>query len=178
VERLPLDPGPAELIVEPPDRPAVRKTLSLVAGRHLRLEVRLAPESRPVTPTSRPIEKDPKPRTAPGDGRLQRGLWLTGWATAAAGAASLITSVIFWRLAQSRFDTLESECGADPCPPEHAGTLDEGRRYQLATNATLGLGIGLAATGAALLTYSLLLKRRARLALSSDGSSLLATWSF
>jgi hypothetical protein len=176
VERLPLDAGPAELIIEAPSRPAVRKKLSLVAGRHMRLEVRLTPASRPVA-ASQPVEP-PTPGPAPGEERLQRALWLTGWTTVAAGAASLVTSVIFWRLAQSRFDTLESECGALPCPPGHAGTLDEGRRYQLATNVALGVGVGLAATGAALLTYSVVLKRRARVALRSDGSTLLATWRF
>lgn len=179
VKRLPLDAGAAELVLTAPGRPEVRRSLALVAGQHLQLEVRLTPPpaTRPAVLASRPTAV-PSSQPSPGGGRPRRGLWIGGWTAAAAGAASLVASIVCWRLAQDRFDTLSSECGATSCPPDRQGLIDDGRGLELATNVTLGVGAGLAVTGAALLVASWLTERGRPVALGSDGTALLLGWTF
>ncbi len=152
LRRHPVAAGRRELVVEAPGLASVRRQLELRAGAPLEVELALR-AARPRAVAPEPLARPAPPR------RLRRGLAVAGFTTAGLGVASLVASIVCWRLADTRFDDLSRTCGGQPCPESLRGQLDEGRRYQLATNVTLGVGIGLAAAGAALLTTSLLVQR-------------------
>lgn len=170
--RVPVETGPVDLIAEAPGHQTVRRTLSFVATQHLDLELVLQPtrlelEASSSSATSLLLEQPPSPRP-----RHNRGLLIAGWSAAGAGTASLIASLVFWRMAQNRYDDLNERCGGAPCPRAESPVIDEGRRYQTATNVTLGIGLGVVGAGAALIATSYLVGERPAAGLSVDGAKL------
>jgi len=70
------------------------------------------------------------------------------------GAASLITSGVFFALRSDAMSTLDDACpDRTNCPPEMKATYDHGKTYTMVANVTLG--IGLVSLGAAAAVYLL-----------------------
>lgn len=81
-------------------------------------------------------------------------LRITGIAVAAAGVAGLVTFAVTGSIAKSKFDEVEA-CPTTPCPAGqgYEETIDDGKTMQTVANVTLGVGIGLAVAGAALIVF-------------------------
>jgi hypothetical protein len=148
VQRFPVEPGQVEVVLEPPSGPPLRQRVELVAGSHGETLLRYR---RIVAPTSRPMRGAEV--LAPAE-RPRRKIRNAGIVVSASGAASLIASLVLWRVTAHRYDDLAGRCGGQPCPPELHAEIEAGRGLQTATNVTLGAGLGLAAVGAALLVTS------------------------
>jgi hypothetical protein len=70
------------------------------------------------------------------------------------GAASLITSGVFYALRANAMSTLDGACPSRTnCPPEMQSTYDHGKTYTVVANVTLG--VGLVSLGAAAALYLL-----------------------
>jgi hypothetical protein len=82
---------------------------------------------------------------------VENGLRLGGIAALAAGGASLVAFGVTGGLALSKRSELEASCGAElRCGTSFHDDADAYNRLRLASTATLWIGAGLAATGAAL----------------------------
>ena len=53
----------------------------------------------------------------------------------------------------SKLDELETDCGAQRCPPERQDDVDQGRTLQTLANVGLGVGIGGIVIGSALIIF-------------------------
>ena len=62
-------------------------------------------------------------------------------ASAATSAAGLASFGVFWALARAKYHTLERECNPLPCPASQTGGVEAGRKYQLAGNISLAVGV-------------------------------------
>ncbi len=164
--RLPIEVRRAELVVRMPGLAPLRRSLDLVAGKHLELELVIGP---PAPAASRPLA----PASLTG-GHLRRRLQIGGWTTAGTGTATLIAALVLWRVAAARFDTLQARCPG-LCPEELRGTQDEGRRLELAANVALGAGLALVIGGGALLLGSRFASK-ARVSPTTAGFGVLLTW--
>lgn len=178
---IPVVPGDVRIRVDAAGIALIERHLTIDFGARQELVIELPPRdaakpaarSRAVQPavsdSGRPERRD--------DGARPR--WSArrtfGWIALGAGAASLISAIVTWRLAQDRFDTLEEACGAPPCGEGDDRLIDEGRRLETATNTTLGLGIGLSVIGASLLVWDLLRGSpgKTTLGLGADGAARL-----
>lgn len=64
-----------------------------------------------------------------------------GFGVMAVGMLGSVGVVTFGVLAQNRYDELRARCGQGPCDPSWVPLIDEGERFALLANVSLGVGI-------------------------------------
>jgi hypothetical protein len=116
------------------------RNIAVVLGEGQRATVAATPDEAPAVPTQpAAAAAEPISKTR-----------LLSWVLMGTGAASLITSGVFYGLRSSALSELDDSCKGDRCPQSSEGTYYKARSYTTVANITLGAGIGLAATGAVL----------------------------
>jgi hypothetical protein len=122
------------------DRKELDVTLQIVAPAAPSAEPRATATPPPV---AGPVPRQPSPRSTLSD--------YVPFVLGGMGAASLITSGVFFGLRAGAMSTLDANCPTrTTCPPEMRGTYDRGRTYTLVADVTLGAGVVAIGTAAAL----------------------------
>lgn len=149
------------------------RTLRLSAGRMEDVTVALEPDAVavvvPTVPTvavptvtvpstatvSVPVDDHPPAESTPAPGH-GHGLRTAGWIVGGAGILGLVGFVVFGQMAGSRYSSVQTSCHDTHCPASYGDQIDGGVTLQTAANVSLGVGIGLLATGGTLLVISAL----------------------
>lgn len=164
---VPVDPGEVEIEAQAPGHAPFRATHALEAGDSIEVTVSMDPTA--AAEATEPSPLPPEERT----GGSAAGI--AGWASVGVAAAGAAAFVVFFLLADARFDSLSEECLPAACPPDRSDDIDEGRTFQTMANVSLGVTIGAAALGTVLLLVSHLdgasSPRRV-----SDGPGLVLRW--
>jgi hypothetical protein len=133
-EGVAVTPGNVEIVVDPGDRPAIKRTVSVGAGATEAVTIDVAPPPPPPPPP------EPEKPTS-----------LRPYAYVAGGVAvaGLATFTIFGLLTSSTHSDLEESCGTNPCSADRADDISAGRTQQTIANIGLvvfGVGAAAAAT--------------------------------
>jgi hypothetical protein len=164
VDGRPVDPGqlaepvllpPGEIAVEAtaPDGTVKRRVVTLFAGQPTTVELAFLRKRTPRKFFSdggslAGDDEDAEPKeVADGGGHLP------AYVVGGIGIAGLATFAVFGALSSSKFEDLEEACADNHCPPERAGDIDNGKRFQVIANIGLGVGIAGVVTGAGLLVF-------------------------
>jgi hypothetical protein len=158
----PVDPGTVEIVATAPGRQAFRERVEVRAGQDVETTIELPIDPNATVPVATPA---PAPLPAP-EGRAPApsvpvpprtervvtggGVRVAGFFVAGVGVAGAVGFGIFGTLAQNRYDDLRSYCGG-PCDPSLASQIDEGERYALLANVSLGVGIAGLVAGAVMI---------------------------
>jgi len=129
------------------------KTFEVVEKQQLTIDVDLVP----VPATEAPDKASPA-ADAPGDQGLapapeaKKHTNLLPYVIGGVGAASLVTSGVFFILRQGAISKLDDACGQDRshCPSSMQGTESSGRTYSVISLATLVVGVAGVGTAGAL----------------------------
>lgn len=157
---LPVEPGQTTVRVTAPGYGAAEEQLSLNAGESSTVTLVLTPIAEPHSDVSTQPEDPTVLNPEPSSGRSNlRALVVTGWSSLALGVVGGVLFAGFGGAAQARFNELQEQCDGH-CSGAQLPSIDEGRRFELVANVSLGVGIVLAVTGAALLIVETLLSRR------------------
>lgn len=154
-EPAPIVPGSAEVVVETPGKPTVRRMVTLPAGGKTSVDVDAvtgeATGGTPVGPeiTTKPKDTEPsKPSSGGGDYRTY------AYVAGGVGAAGLLTFGVFGAMAASRYSDLKDACGSGPCPESKRSDVEGGQTRQTIANIGLVVGIVGVATGVTLFLIS------------------------
>lgn len=152
-EPAPIVPGSAEVVVETPGKPTVRRMVTLPAGGKTAVDVdaetgvatggALVTAPTPEKPAE-PVKKDE------GGGDYRTYAYVAG----GVGAAGLITFGVFGALAASRYSDLKDACGGKPCPESKRSDVEGGQTRQTIANIGLVVGLVGVATGVTLFVLS------------------------
>jgi hypothetical protein len=147
---VPADPGAVQIVLEVEGRRLVRR-VDLRAGeaRDVQIELGPPPPTQPeprAEPSRTPGGPDPAPK--------RRGPHVATWIALAVGGTGLVTSGVLGLMAREQHDDLEAACMGGACPAGHEEEVDRGRRLQLWTNVSLGVGVAATALGGALFWLS------------------------
>ena len=140
-EPVPVTPGENEIVVETPDSPQVRQTVTVSAGEKKSVLVDAAgPPALAAGPS------------APRDSRALRPY---AYVSGGVGVAGLLTFAIAGLLSNSTYSDLSSACNNRPCPASKEGEVSKGQSEQTAANVGLGIGLVGLGVGATLFILSL-----------------------
>lgn len=156
-EPAPIIPGSAEVVVETPNVPVVRRMVTLAAGEKTSIDVDAATGvatggGTPIGPAVAEPAKPP-PVTAPpasGGGDYRTYAYVAG----GVGAVGLITFGIFGSMAASTYSDLKGECGGRPCPESKRSDVESGQKSQTIANIGLAVGVIGVAAGVTLFVLS------------------------
>ena len=146
---VPVDPGEIAIVAEARGYARFETTRRVGAGEEISVSVTLERDAGARAGAREGEAREPIVDVATGDGASAltvSGLVLGGVAVAAAASFA-----VFYLLADRRFDDLATDCLPAACPPERHDEIDEGRTFQTIANVSLGVAIGAAAIGAALI---------------------------
>ncbi|MEZ4223580.1 MAG: hypothetical protein R3B13_21710 [Polyangiaceae bacterium] len=145
-DTLAIKPGKVTVTAEAPGREPFERSQEVAAGENTTFAIVLPARSQTDTPTQAP-SNDPQPEQPPPatksggsvstSGSSTRTL---GYVALGVGAAGLATFGVAGLMANSRYSSLEDECGGGPCPASKQGDIDDGKRLDLIAN--IGLGVG------------------------------------
>lgn len=142
-EDVAVDPGELTVRASAPGHLDAELALTLAAGeeREVALALEAAPAAAPIEGEQDDFPFEP-----------------LGWTSVGLAAVGAALFAAFYALAQERFDAATVACGTPPtaCPPSIAATIDEGRAFEAATNASWIGGLGFAAIGVTLLLVAFL----------------------
>lgn len=163
-----VEPGSVEVVAEAPGRPPRRQIVDARVGRPVTVQLAIAESA---SAASAPLPTGDS--TASGARRVPTVFLVASIASLGVGALGYGLSVGFFAAASARYQQLERDCGASPCPESLRGAVDEGRSLQTATNALFVLGTVGVLAGGALLTVGLVRSRRteAAVAITPSGFS-------
>jgi hypothetical protein len=161
LDEMPLPCGPEERIVAvTPGDHRVRarargqagfdRTVAVVAGGVVRVEVRLQAPSTASPPAASPALLVPA-RDQRGE---RRGLEVLGWVSIGAGAVAGGVGTYLWVKSGAIYDELETDCPPAGCDATHRDRADTGETLETAGVAAWIGGGALVATGVALLIIS------------------------
>lgn len=137
--RIHLEPGRHDLTVDFPNGERARRSVTVLAGEVLTLTLEVPTPASPA----------PSP-SSPNDASPDATLLVLGWTSTGLGAGALVAMGALGGLTLSTVSRYDDTGNTDP------DLFDEATRYKTATNALLGIGGGLAATGVALLLFAYL----------------------
>jgi len=146
-EPAPIVPGSAEVVIETPGKPTVRRMVTLAAGEKTAVDVDATTgEAKGGTPVGPEVPTPVKAPEAPvtpdtGDHDYRTYAYVAG----GIGAAGLITFGVFGALAANRYSSIKDECGGKPCPESKRSDVEGGKTQQ--TIANIGLVIGIIGVG-------------------------------
>jgi hypothetical protein len=138
-------PGERSITVTAPGRQSVDRAVNIGAGETKTVAVALQAGG------GEGGEPGQGEGTAPDTGRRSGGgVRIAGFAVAGLGVAGMALFGVAGLMAESKYSTLEKECGAGPCAdPKYQDTIDSGKTLDLLANIGLVAGaVGLAAGGA------------------------------
>jgi hypothetical protein len=140
-------PGEIEVRASAPGSAGSSATVDVGAGQMKTIALALAGADDSEAPPPVVVEEPQRRDSAPPTGG---GLRTAGFVAAGVGVVGLAVFAIAGSMANSRFATLEDECGDSRCQdPKYADTVDEGKRFDTMANIGLVVGaLGLAAGGA------------------------------
>jgi len=148
---LPVEPGPLTVVLTAAEGGEETRSLSIVAGGMLTVDI-APPVAAP--PTTGPEGPTPSP-DGDGDG-AGPDLALYGYIAGGVGAAGMVMFAIFGGLTLGEYSSLEDQCPDNSCTPEQSGDADTGKTFQTVANVSAVVGaVGLAA-GAGLIIASLM----------------------
>jgi hypothetical protein len=145
-----VDPGSVAVAAERSGKPVVRRDVSIRAGETKTVAISFV-ERAPAggEPIARREVIPPRAAAAPGGSALLRSL---GYGAAGVGVAGIATFGVAWSMAESRFSTLEKECGGRRCTgSKYTSVVDMGRALDTAANIGLAAGLAGLAGGTALI---------------------------
>ena len=142
---VPVDPGEIAIVAEAPGHARFETTERVTAGEEVAVRVALAPSAVEDVPVRAPED------AIGDDGTGASPLTVSGVVAAGVAVAAAASFVVFYVLADRRFDDLSDDCLRAACPPERRDEIDEGRSFQTIANVSLGVAIGAAAIAAALI---------------------------
>ena len=150
----PIDPGRVLVTAQAPGYLAFKRAIDVAAGEGVEITVKLEvdpnakkvePEPTPTPtptptppPTPTPTPTEPPPVVSE---KVGGGVRVVGFVIGGLGLAGVGTFGVLAGLAQSKFDSLKSECGG-PCDASYESKIHSGETLQLAANVTLGVGLG------------------------------------
>lgn len=139
-------PGMISVSVEAPGREPVAREVTVSAGETKTVALALGGQKATGAPAPAPAAPDEAPRSG-------GGVRTAGFVVAGLGVAGMGLFAVTGLMANSKFKTLEEECGGVRCTdPKYADTIDSGKTLDLL--ATIGLiagATGIAAGGAMIL---------------------------
>jgi hypothetical protein len=145
-EPLPALPGTLDVVVDTPNRPTRRETLTLAAGD--RREVAIDAGATVDAPAA------VAPVAAPSSGaRGSSPLRTWAWISSGVGVAGLATFATFGLLSKQKFDQLAAVC-TPTCPASRQSDVSTGKTEQTVANVALVVGALGAATGITLFIVS------------------------
>jgi hypothetical protein len=147
---IPVDPGSVTVEAAAAGYETARTTVEVAAGETAHVELALIPVVEPIEPRPEPVRVELEPPPPPRHPRSHRGV-RAGWITLAAGAAALAGGSVLAYLTDRKYEDLRDQCG-DGCSADQVAA---GKRMQLATNLTLGVGAGVMLVGGSLLGVGL-----------------------
>lgn len=143
---VPMNPGPHAIVVEAPDHARFERSVTLVDGNVVPVDV--APKLEPIEAPTKTKEPTKVVDTPPPDRT-----W--SYVLGGVGVASLAAAGVFYGLRASTLHDLEASCDANGanCDPSKRDLDDRGRTYTVAGNVLLG--VGAVAVGAAVTLFVL-----------------------
>ena len=154
----PIDPGRVLVTAQAPGYLAFKRAIDVAAGEGVEITVKLEvdPNAKKVEPGTTTTTTDTPPATPPTttttttppietppvvSEKVGGGVRVVGFVIGGLGLAGVGTFGVLAGLAQSKFDSLKSECGG-PCDASYESKIHSGETLQLAANVTLGVGLG------------------------------------
>jgi hypothetical protein len=132
------DPGAYRLRAQLADAQTVEQTVTLAAGDHARVTIRLSRMTKTMEESALVV----------GDHSTRRTL---GWVTMGVGAASLIVSGVTFLLRNAAKNDLDSQCASHVnCPSSLQDTVEQGKTLSTLTAVFLAVGVAGAGAGLAL----------------------------
>jgi hypothetical protein len=147
-EPVPVMPGTAEVTVETPGHPPIRKTVEVAAGG--RQSVAIDASGEPAPPTAAQGATGDGEQKATDDAGEPKYRPLA-YAAGGLAVAGLATFAIAGTLANGTYSDLEQVCGEKPCPPGHEDEISRGKTQQ--TFANVGLGVFIVGAAAAVTLF-------------------------
>jgi hypothetical protein len=145
-------PGPVKIVATPPEGEPKSVDLTLAGGETKTVPIAFSASAAKRTdgePAAAPVAAPTpdEPETEGGELRV------VGFVLAGVGVAGMGMFAVTGLMAQSKLDELETDCGAQRCPPERQDDVDQGRTLQTLANVGLGVGIGGIVIGSALIIF-------------------------
>ncbi|NUQ76270.1 MAG: tetratricopeptide repeat protein [Polyangiaceae bacterium] len=148
-----VEPGSVAVAAEREGKPLVRRDVNVRAGETKTVAISF--EERSSAAGSEPIARRDEAASGPSSGGpAGSGLWRSlGYGVAGAGVAGFVTFGVAGLTAQSKFNTLQEECGGRCSDPKYASVVDMGKTLDTVANIGLAVGIAGVAGGAALIVF-------------------------
>jgi hypothetical protein len=144
----PVDPGAVDVVAKAPGYVTLHKTANAAAGETIEVKLKLVKAaSESATSDEKPSSDTPSEETPAAEAKPGHGVRNAGFVVGGLGIATLGVFATFAAMAQSRFDSLKSQCNG-PCDPSFAGQISDGQTYQTVANVTLVAGSTLVVAGA------------------------------
>jgi hypothetical protein len=137
---VPQDPGPHAVTAKAPNYEPFEATVSLAEGEKKTVEIVMQP-----LPEEAIVHPPPPPPV------VQSKAKLVPYIVGGAGAATLLTSGVFFALRQSTLSGLEDSCKGGVCPTSERSAYSRLKTYHYASIVTLGVGVAAVGTAAVLL---------------------------
>lgn len=129
-----VDPGEVTVLARAPGHLDAEASITIAGGGEQR--VSLALETAPVV----------EPPEPPGGSEPSRPPWdVLGLTFGGAAVVGAVLWPVFFALADARYGEAEQLCGMGSCPPSAEPIIDEGQRFEIATNVSWIGALGFAA---------------------------------
>jgi hypothetical protein len=152
----PVDPGPTEVSVEIPGKPAIRQPISVARGERRDVALNAGPSA-----LAGPVAPPPGAPGAPEPRRPINGLRIGAYVAAGVGVVGFVLLGVEGAASKSTYNTLDTDCaGKQGCPNPVGGRananslISTGNSQQTIANVGLGVGLVGIAAGAALFVLS------------------------
>jgi hypothetical protein len=148
-----VEPGTITVLATSPGTAGMRQNATVKAGETKTVTLTLSTDAKPAEP-----EPDAAPPTdVPGDDRQTESggaVRIAGFVTAGVGVAGFALFAIAGLTANSKYSTLEEECGPPPCTnPKYADTIDDGKMFDTLANVGLVVGAVGVTAGVAMIIF-------------------------
>lgn len=151
-----VDPGAHALAATLAGKLPYKETVQITEGENKTVEVTLKEDPK----SKQPAEKDPTEAEPPATGTATEikppppSSSVVPYVVLGVGAASLVTSGVFYYMRSSAINDLDGKCRGNICPESARSVSESGKTSTLIGNITLGLGVVGIGVGAVLLLTS------------------------
>jgi hypothetical protein len=134
-EAAPVLPGTTEIVLETPDRPPARVSVTVAPGERKEVTIDAGPAPAPKAEETAPAPPPPVEESHPSSG-LRTAAYVAG----GVGVVGFAAFTIFGLKAKSTFNGLQSECPNGHCATDRSSEVSSGKSQQ--TLANVGLAVG------------------------------------